>query len=381
MITDLRNCTGCRTCEQKCSYRAINMKANAEGFLYPEIDSDLCNNCGLCEKICPIFRDDLQNDVLEVFAAKSLNKEQLLRSASGGIFAALAENILEQNGIVFGCAYDENLVAKHIGIENLSELHKLQSSKYVQSDTLDTYTQARDFLKQNRKVLYSGTSCQIAGLKAFLGKDYENLATVDLICHGVPSPGLFAKYIEWLGKKMGGKIIYYNFRSKERGGWDYNLKAKTKTKTKTKYLKCFLDPYYRRFLSNETLRECCYSCKYACGKRTSDISLADYWGIEQAHPVFFSRDGISAVLVNTQKGKNLFESIKNKAEYIQSTFENVAKNQLRLHGPVKRPAARDFAYSRIDELFFCITLLMRLKSLIPSGAKKYLRKFRRIKKL
>jgi len=364
------------------------MRSNAEGFLYPEIDSDLCNNCGLCEKTCPILRDDLQNNVLETFAAKNLNKEQLLRSASGGIFAVLAEKILEQSGIVFGCAYDENLAVKHIGIESLNELHRLQSSKYVQSDTLDTYTHARNFLKQNRKVLYSGTPCQIAGLKAFCGKDCENLTTMDLVCHGVPSPGLFAKYIEWLGKKIGGKIIYYNFRSKERGGWSYKLKAKAKTKTKTKYLKCHSDPYFRKFLLNETLRECCYSCKYTCGKRAGDITLADYWGIQQEHPVFFSRDGVSAILVNTQKGKSLFESIKNKAEIIQSTFENVAKHQGMLSRPAKRPAARDSAYSSIDESFFRITLLMRwkvlirdMKSLIPEKVKKYLRKFKRIIKL
>jgi len=386
MIADLKKCTGCRACEQKCNRNAIQMQNDAEGFLYPKTDNNLCNNCGLCEKICPMFRDDLQNDILETFAAKNLNKEQLLRSASGGIFAVLAENILEQNGIVFGCAYDENLVVKHIGVENLNELYKLQSSKYVQSDTLNTYSKVKDFLEQSRKVLYSGTPCQIAGLRAFLGKDYENLVIVDLICEGVPSPKLFAKYIEWLGEKMGKKIIYYNFRSKERGGWSYDLKIKTKTKTK--YFKWHLDPYFRKFLPGETLRECCYSCKYACGRRAGDITLADYWGIQQVHPDFFSRDGISAVLVNTQKGKNLFESIKNKVECIQSTFENVAKRQPLLRGPVERPMARNSTYINIEESFFKITLLMRLKSLIqdmksliPERIKKYLKKFRRIKKL
>jgi coenzyme F420-reducing hydrogenase beta subunit len=374
VIFDKQNCTGCRACEQKCIHKAIQMKANEEGFLYPEIDSNLCNNCGLCEKICPIFRDDLQRDVLEVFAAKSLNREQMLRSASGGIFPLLAENILEKNGIVFGCAYDEDLVAIHIAVENSSELHRLQSSKYVQSDTLNTYTQAKDFLEQNRKVLYSGTPCQIAGLKAFCGKDYENLATVDLVCHGVPSPGLFAKYIGWLGKKMGGRIIYYDFRSKERGGWGYDFK--TKTKTKTKYLKWHLDPYFRSFLRNETLRECCYSCKYACGKRVGDITIADYWGIKQMHPDFFSSDGVSAVLVNTHKGKSLFENIKNKVEYIQSSFESVAKIQVMLNRPAKRPIARDYVYNNINESFFKIPLLMRLKSFIPVKIKRMMRKFK-----
>jgi len=379
VITDFKNCTGCRACEQKCNKNAIAMQNNAEGFLYPSINESLCNKCGLCEKICPMFRDDLQNDVLDVLAAKSLNREQMLKSASGGIFPVLAESILEQNGVVFGCAYDENWVAKHIAIENPGELHKLQSSKYVQSDTMNTFAQAKDFLEQNRKVLYSGTPCQIAGLKAFLGKDYENLATVDLICHGVPSPGLFAKYIEWLGKKMKGKIIELNFRSKERGGWDYELKTKTKTKTKTKYMNMHLNSYFLAFLKNETLRECCYSCKYACGRRVGDITIGDYWGIERIHPEFYSNDGVSAVLVNTLNGRNLWGNVRNKIEHIQSTFEKVAKKQTMLNRPARRPVTRDTFYNTIydmGESFFKVSptilktyLVTQLKKFIPSKVK------------
>jgi len=371
MITDFKNCTGCRACEQKCGKNAIVMQNNSEGFLYPSINESLCNKCGFCEKICPMFRDDLQNDVLDVFAAKSLNKEQMLKSASGGIFPVLAENFLEQNGVVFGCAYDENWVAKHIAIENSGELHKLQSSKYVQSDTLNTYAQAKDFLEQNRRVLYSGTPCQIAGLKAFLGKDYENLVTVDLICHGVPSPELFAKYIEWLGKKMKGKIIELNCRSKELGGWGYDFK----TKTKTKYTNLHLDPYFSAIFRNETLRECCYSCKYACGRRVGDITIGDYWGIKRIHPEFYSNCGISAILVNTLNGRNLWERVGNKIEHIQSSFENVSKKQRMLRKPARRPIARDTIYD-MGESFFKISptmlkiyLVARFKKFIPSKMK------------
>jgi len=362
MITDFKNCTGCRACEQKCNKNAIAMQNNAEGFIYPSINESLCNKCGLCEKICPMFRDDLQNDVLDVFAAKSLNKEQMLKSASGGIFPVLAESILGQNGVVFGCAYDENFVAKLIAIENTDELHKLQSSKYVQSDTLNTFAQVKDFLEQNRKVLYSGTPCQIAGLKAFLGKNYEDLTTVDLVCHGVPSPVLFAKYIEWLSKKMKGKIIEHNFRSKERCGWGYEIK--TKTKTKIKYMNKHIDPYLSAFLKNESLRECCYSCKYACKRRVGDITIADYWGIEQAHPEFYSNDGVSAVLVNTPGGKNLWESVGNKIKYIQSSFEKVTKKIKMLNRPAKRPITRDTFYNTIydmEEYFFKFRLRYILK--------------------
>ena len=378
IITDFKNCTGCRACEQKCNKKAISMQDNAEGFLYPNINETLCNQCGLCEKICPMFRDDLQSDVLETFAAKSLNREQVLKSASGGIFPVLAESILEQNGVVFGCAYDENLVAKHIAIENLSELHKLQSSKYVQSDTLNTYKQAKAFLEQNRKVLYSGTPCQIAGLKAFYGKDCENLITVDLICHGVPSPKLFAKYIDWLYKRMGGKIIEYNFRTKEQGGWVAVKRIKARTKTKVKYFIPLLDPYFLAFAENKTLRECCYSCKYAYGKRASDLTIGDYWGIEKMHPDFFSRDGVSAVLINTHKGKKIWRKCSNKIKSIQSSFENIIKNNLK--SPPERPISRNFIYNMEESIFkisFSTKLsyylnysLRRLKRLTPNKIKQ-----------
>jgi coenzyme F420-reducing hydrogenase beta subunit len=310
-----------------------------------------------------MFRDDLQNEVLKVFAAKSLNKEQMLKSASGGIFPVLAENILEQDGVVFGCAYDENLVAKHMAIENLNELHKLQSSKYVQSDTLSTYTQVKNFLERERKVLYSGTPCQIAGLKAFCGKKYENLITVDLICRGVPSPKLFAEYIEWQNKKIGENVMEYNFRSKERIGWKSCLDSKTKTKTKTKYKTALLDPYFRAFLKDETLRECCYLCKYACGKRVGDITLADCWGIERIRPDFFSKNGVSLVLINTLNGESLWKNVQNKIESIQSSFEIAAMHQENLNKPAKRPIKRDSVYG-MGEAFFRDSFSRRLDFLL-----------------
>jgi coenzyme F420-reducing hydrogenase beta subunit len=367
MITDFKNCTGCRACEQKCGKKAISMQYDSEGFLYPRIDNSLCNDCGLCEKICPILRDDLQNSVLETFAAKNLNKKQMLKSSSGGIFPILAESILEQNGVVFGCAYNENLVAKHIVIENSSELCKLQNSKYVQSDTLNTFAQVKDFLEQNRKVLYSGTPCQIAGLKAFCAKDYENLITIDLICYGVPSPKLFAKYIEWLTRQLGEEILEYNFRSKDRKGWGYEIKVKTKSKNK--YFNASCDPYNFSFSKGENFRESCYSCRYTSKKRTSDLTLGDYWGIDEVHPDFFSKDGISVVLINSQKGKKLWENVQSKVESIQSSFEKCSEFQAMLKKPAKRPIKRDFVY-KCERNFFEISFLQRLKCLIPMKIKK-----------
>jgi coenzyme F420-reducing hydrogenase beta subunit len=338
------------------------MQSNAEGFLYPVINESLCNQCELCEKTCPMFRDDLQDNFLEVFAAKSLNKEQMFVSASGGIFPILAENVLEQKGVVFGCAFNENLVAQHIAIENPNELHRLQNSKYVQSDTLDTYIQVKGFLEQSRKVLYSGTPCQIAGLKAFCGKN-ENLITVDLICHGVPSPRLFVKYITQLGKKMGGKVLEYNFRCKEADGWKTGANKKTKTKTKTKTIDSARDPYYFRFKTSESLRESCFSCKFACGKRAGDFTIGDYWGIEEVHPEFYSNLGVSVVLINTDKGRKIWQNVQNKVECIQSSFENAARKLKNLKHPTKRPVTRDSFYNndkRLLKIPFCVKLKILL---------------------
>ena len=373
MIRDYYNCTGCRACEQICNNKAIIMQSDILGFMYPEKDKELCINCqGLCLKVCPMFRDDLQNKIISIYAAKNLCKEQVIKSSSGGIFPVLAINILKQNGVVFGCAYDENMMVIHIAVENVSELFRLQGSKYVQSNTLDTYKNAKEYLEQNREVLYSGLPCQIAGLKAFLEKEYDNLITVDLICKGVPSPGLFSKYLEWLGKKMGGKIIEYNFRSKEKHGWKQGNEKVIKTKTKTKTITARFDKYYLGFQRNETLRESCYSCKYACKERTGDITLGDYWGIKEEHPEFYSNSGVSVVLINTNKGIKIWENIIDKVDTVVSNFDKASKKLNNLKYPTNRPVQRDFF--NINNFSFKISLFYYFNIIIINRIKKYIKK-------
>ena len=188
------NCTGCRMCEQICPVNAIKMIENKEGFIEPVIDKTKCINCGLCSKRCPQLNEIKREDYkMEVYAAKNKNIEEQKSSSSGGVFSVLANYVLENNGIVFGCAFNDNLIAEHIGIEDKNELYKLRGSKYVQSNTKNTFKDVKENLENSRMVLYSGTPCQIAGLKQFLGKEYDNLYTVDLVCHGVPSPKLFKK--------------------------------------------------------------------------------------------------------------------------------------------------------------------------------------------
>lgn len=218
-IIDRKKCFSCCSCVQICPKNAIDMQENNEGFFYPSINESKCVECGLCLKHCPSFAPYEKNDFKKTsYAVWLKDDKKLFESSSGALFSAAAEKILKNGGVVFGAAYNADLFVEHICIEDINELYKLKGSKYVESTTNSTYSKVLPYLKNGKKVLYSGTPCQIAGLKKFLGKDYENLFTMDLICHGVPSERLFHKYLEWQSGQLGGKIIYCGFRDKDVGG-------------------------------------------------------------------------------------------------------------------------------------------------------------------
>lgn len=328
--------------------------------------------------------DNECSETKKVFAAKIKDEDALFRSTSGGVFSQLAGCVLNKNGVVFGCAYDENLVAHHICIDTPENIKLLQNSKYVQSDIRGIYTQVKNALNADRYVLFSGTGCQTAGLKAFLGKSFDKLLTVDIVCHGVPSPKLFKYYLDWLGKKMGGKITYFNFRSKKDHGWQHFFQADTSTKSKTTY--GMFDPYYNAFIKSKTIRESCYNCKFSNTNRPGDITLGDYWGIEFAHPDFYSSKGISLVLVNTDKGAEYWSAISNSLDCIESDFEKATALNGNLVSKPSRPACRDSIYNGIDgdfdkfirtNLKFRVNPLKRIIMLIPSDFKA---KLKRLKK-
>lgn len=342
-------CVGCRSCLQICPKNAISMQEDYEGFYYPVI-SDKCIDCGICRKHCPVLVNPKQNLFNQEYVGLVLRDKIILeKSSSGGVFAGIAKFFLADSGYVFGCRFSENLEAEHVGINSLDLLKDLQGSKYVASNTKETYAQVKAILKDGKRVLYSGTPCQIAGLYAFLGKDFENLYTIDLICHGTPSQKLFSKYIAWLGKHYHDKIIYYGFRDKDVGGWSCGGKFKTKTKTKTKTNEAVCDPYYASFLRGETYRESCYSCRFANMNRVGDLSIGDFWGIEKRFPQFVSKDGVSICLINSQKGKILFEQIKNKFEFFNcEQIDFLDYNHNLLH-PTVRPIIRDNIYKEVFE--------------------------------
>ena len=379
-------CTGCRMCVQICPVKAIDMKENEEGFFEPIINKEKCIKCGLCFKRCPQLNDVKVGKKInshKVFAMKNKNTEEQKNSSSGGVFSVLARYVLENNGAVYGACFDEKLKLEHIRIDKQENLYKLRGSKYLQSNTKNTFELVKNDLNKGVKVLYVGTPCQIAGLKNYLGKDYEELLLVDLVCHGVPSQKLFDKYLTWLKKKNNSSIIEYEFRSKEKKSWGLNLKVKFES-GKERYIPANLDPYYKSFLNGSTYRECCYNCKYAKIERVGDITIADYWGIEKEHPDFYDKNGVSAVVINTNAGFKAFENIKDKVEYRDTEIEKIIAKNKNLQEPTIRNSIRNNAYKDIDRkkfinyskknLKFKKDIKDIIKNLIPIKIKKKIKK-------
>lgn len=382
-------CFGCGSCFQACPKSAITMKADSEGFYFPDVDTTKCIDCSICVKKCPSLSPvEKRNFEQKTFSVIYKNEKICLKSASGGAFASFAMKILDEDGVVFGCAYNENLIAIQTKVEHKDELVKLQGSKYVSSNTEKTFIDVKDNLLIGRKVLYSGRSCQIAGLRKFLEKDYDNLLTVDLVCHGVPSELFFQKYLEWLGKKTGGKIIYYGFRDKDVGGWTCGGKFKTKTKTKTKTLEASCDPYYSSFLRGETYRFSCYECPFANTERVGDISICDFWGVEKFYPKIDTSKGISGIIANSEKGENFFEKCRDSFEIMEIKLDELKFQNTNLNYPTPMPEKRKTVYKdcivngcfvpRVEySSYVKLYVINMLSKLVPKTVKKIIKKILR----
>ncbi len=331
LVESKYNCTGCSSCEKVCPSSAIKMKQDEKGFLYPEIINKYCTNCGICKKNCPnLVKDNTPNENQRIFAMKNKNEDIRGKSSSGGVFYEYAKIILEDNGIIYGAAYNAFNEVEHIRIDKIEDLYKLQGSKYIQSEIKNTYIEAKEDLEKNKKVLFSGTPCQIDGLKAYLNRkrvNQEKLYTCDIICHGVPSPKVFKDYLKKLENKYNSKIIKINFRHKEN---EYTQNIKIDFENGESYVSNYNqeDEFYRLFLQDIVLRESCYECKYTSFNRVGDITLGDFWGIERTIKNFDDHKGVSLALINTEKGKEIFEKIQEKFE-IQETFrENCIQRNL-----------------------------------------------------
>lgn len=314
-----KDCNGCGTCALRCPKKAITMIEDEEGFLYPIIDNKKCINCGLCQRICS---NNPNKNVYQqkVYAAKNKENKKREQSTSGGIFKILAENIIAKNGVVFGVKYDKNLNVIHDYTEELEECQKFSISKYVRSALNDSYQKVEEFLNQDRYVLFTGTPCQVYGLKKYLKKDYNKLILCEIMCHSNPSPKVFKLYKENIEKDNNKKIKQYFFRSKDK---EMNNRpyALFEDGTKKNY-----EVYNIAFNSMLISRPSCSHCKFCDSNRKADITIGDFWGIENIAPEFDDKKGISLVLINTEKGKNIFDEIKNKTIYIESNIEVAFKN-------------------------------------------------------
>lgn len=343
---DNKSCTGCRACEYRCPKKCISMIQDKEGFLIAKANMDECVECGVCDKICPQNKIPSKSDRKDSFAATLTQKGTLMNSTSGGAFVALANAILDFDGIVFGAAFINKFEVEHISISNRDDLYRLQGSKYVQSNTKNTYKEVEKYLKSGKKVLYSGTACQIAGLYAYLGKVYDNLCTVDVICHGVPSPLIFKTYGEYLENLEHGNIKEYHFRAKSNAGWgNYGKIIYSNNKTK---LIASNDPYLKCYLLGLLNRECCYNCQYSGENRIADITLGDYWGVQSCNPEYYNKYGVSAIVVNTKKGKAYLEDAKKYLIINKVEFNSIKKGNEQLNHPSLRPDSRDFIYQGIN---------------------------------
>ena len=327
-IEHKKDCCGCTACVSVCAHHCITMHEDAEGFKYPQVDTAACVDCGLCEKVCPILHPESDKNILQVIAAK--NKDEVVRkeSSSGGVFSILAEAFIEEGGVVVGCAMNKELQAVHVFCETKGELIRLRSSKYVQSDMEGIFPQVCQLLRDGRKVLFSGTPCQVAGLRKFLKKQYDNLFCIDLLCHGVPSPKLFRDYKEIMEKNYDSKAVSVNFRCK-RKEWK-RLYIELKFANGKEYFKsATFDPYMQLFLGNQSQRSSCFHCPFTSPHRQGDISLGDFWGMGRTLPKFDDDKGISMILINTDKGLELYRHIEDDMISFNTNFEQaVSGNQV-----------------------------------------------------
>ncbi len=351
-MVERERCCGCGACFSACPRQCIEMISDRMGFLYPHINRNNCVNCGVCEIVCPALQKSKTIKEPEAWGGYSNNQNIRKASSSGGIFTLLAQGIIEQGGVVFGAAFTkDNCQVKHICIDNINDLHKLRGSKYVQSSTEKTFTYVKELLEDGIPVMYSGTPCQIEGLNLFLQKEYTNILTVEIICHGVPSPKLFKKYIVFMEEKLGAKIRKVFFRDENEGGGILVMRIETDNGTVYREDK-FNDPFFRFFLRNNCLRESCYNCPSRGLHKRADITLSDFWGVENCSPDLADGGGISLVLMHTEKGRHAFNLMRAECIGHAVDFNKAIEGNKAFYESYTRPDERTKLENDIDYLSF-----------------------------
>lgn len=341
-------CCGCTACVNACPVSAISMVEDTEGFLYPEINEERCLNCNLCRKVCAWENPSYNNSSKPIALASILrDKSERKKSTSGGVFFAIAEWVINQGGIVYGATFDENLRLFHMGAQTIDEIQRFRGSKYIQSYLGDVFKDVKKQLDTGRWCFFTGTGCQVGGLLSYLRKDYHNLITSDVVCHGVPNQKLFNQHIIYLEKKYNDRVVSYQFRDNTKGiGCEICTFENRKPVINPSYE---LSPYLYAFIHGYINRYSCYDCKFARVPRQGDISLADYWGVKNYVPEINNENGVSLVLINTNKGQKVWEEIKNKCVCYISNITDAAKHNGSVVHPNSKPPIRDSIFGMINE--------------------------------
>jgi len=351
-IIDKKKCCGCTACYNICPVHCISMEVNREGFLYPVVNNEQCIECRMCEKSCIAIGDnEVTNELLTSYAALNKNNAERKNSSSGGIFILLAEKVISAGGVVFGAAMSEdNRAVHHIEIDNMDEISRMMGSKYLQSSLEDVLTKIKSELEKGRTVLFTGTPCQINGLKKYLIKPYDNLILVDIICHGVPSPQVWKSYTNYIENRYCSTIKEVSFRYKKTCLEKIGIKPLYNGDREV-FIANSKNSFMRMFLKNYCLRESCYQCVSKLIKG-SDITLGDFWGVEESAPEMSDGMGTSIVFVRTEKGMALFESIKEFVKEKEVTYQSAVKHNWAEYKSVPRPVQRDVFFKDLELLPF-----------------------------
>lgn len=373
LITNKNQCCGCTACYSICPKNAIKMEYDEEGFLYPSINSDLCVDCGMCKSVCAFQNGYEKHPVIKGYALKHKNMDIRMTSRSGGAFAGLSYHILSLGGVVYGAVYGDNYSVKHFRCTDKKDLPKIQGVKYIQSEMNDIFFDVKSDLKSGKYVLFSGTTCQVAGLLAFLkNTDTAKLYTADLICHGVPNNMIWQEFLHWNERKYNGKLTDAKFRDKSYG-WKPHFESVTINgkKHRTKRF-CLM------FYENDILRPSCYECKYASLDRAGDFTLGDFWGIKKQYKDMFDKTGCSLFLINTKRGEELFDKISHNfilkdADVVKASFPNP---NLRFATPL--PKNREYFWKLYRTYDFDKVMKIYNRKIFKSRVKKNLNRIKRI---
>jgi coenzyme F420-reducing hydrogenase beta subunit len=380
-IIEKKDCTGCHACSSACPQNCISMKSDHEGFWYPVTDNKKCTKCGLCEKVCPLIQKEEIVNLPIAYAAYNKDEEIRLDSSSGGIFTLVAENVIKKGGVVFGACFDNNFNVIHNYTETKKGLIAFRGSKYVQSKIGETYKEAKEFLKQGRLVLFTGTPCQVGGLKSYLEQVYENLFCIDIICHGVPSPKVWQEYVAYRESSAGVKTCRISFRDKSKGWMKFSVSFLFHDDTE--YLQTLdKDLFMQAFLSNICLRPSCYFCNFKTLNRQSDMTLGDFWGIQNLLLTMNDDKGISLVFINSNSGRIMFEEIRSLLVCKETNINSAVSYNTPAIKSVKPNPKREAFFNQIGQIAFnklvakyCFdTEIMKIKKRIKAVAIKLLKK-------